>query len=103
MTGRAWKSKALLGLAYTAPAAALVIYLSLVLFDIPNPFLPNSEAEHLDQHIHEGPTLLSEPGNAGIGTLAPHFELELEGGESLALPDLLEQGRPTFLYFWATT
>ena len=103
MTGREWPGKALLGMAYATPVLALVIYISLALFDVPVPLGFGGAADEHAEHIHEGQEIQSQASGAGIGTMAPNFEIMLVNGATLTLQDLLESGRPTFLYFWATT
>ena len=43
-----------------------------------------------------------EPGHR-VGNRIPDFTLELADGRAVAAADLIAAGRPTFLFFWATT
>ena len=43
-----------------------------------------------------------EPGHQ-VGNRIPDFTLELADGRAVAAADLIAAGRPTFLFFWATT
>ena len=42
------------------------------------------------------------PGHR-VGNRIPDFTLELADGRAVAAADLIAAGRPTFLFFWATT
>lgn len=48
------------------------------------------------------PSALPEPGHR-VGNRIPDFTLELADGRTVAAADLIAAGRPTFLFFWATT
>ena len=48
------------------------------------------------------PAAAPEPGHR-VGNRIPDFTLELADGRAVAAADLIAAGRPTFLFFWATT
>ena len=48
------------------------------------------------------PAAAPEPGHQ-VGNRIPDFTLELADGRAVAAADLIAAGRPTFLFFWATT
>ena len=54
------------------------------------------------EEIHGLPVEGAEEGYE-VGNQAPEFALRLAGGERLTLTEIKESGRPTFLFFWATT
>ena len=104
MIGNLWQRKKLRPLAYLIPALVLGILILFELTDIPVPILTRDERPVDHEHLHEGEFFLTEStvGNQ-VGTLVPYFELGLADGSTVDLTDMLESGKPTFLYFWSTT
>ena len=102
LAGRISVRKTLRPLVYVIPVLVLGLFVFFEVTDTPVPFL--SPQQHLDEHIHEGEVFLTGPGaDRLVGSKIPYFELELADGSVLTRADLLESGKPTFLYFWATT
>ena len=52
--------------------------------------------------IHDLPVQGSAEGHE-VGQQSPEFTLRLANGETLTLTQIRDSGRPTFLFFWATT
>ncbi len=98
-----WIGKILLGLGIALPLVGFAVsaYLastgsSLSIFSSSD--LPEEEAYILTAEDFPEP---SQTGNQ-VGYRVPYFTLELEDGSTTTSAELLEQGRPTFLFFWAT-
>jgi len=103
MTRIGWLGKILLGLGIGVPLVGFAVsaYLastdnSLSIFSSGD--LPEEEAYILTAEDFPEPSLT---GNQ-VGQRVPDFTLELEDGSTTTSAELLEQGRPTFLFFWAT-
>lgn len=86
--------------------AVLVLGL-LILFeasDLPVPLVPREEANKRHGHTREATLFTTAPWvGCPVGSLIPHFKLQPADGTAMTLTDLLESGKPTFIYFWATT
>ena len=48
------------------------------------------------------PAAVAEPGSE-VGYRIPDFTLELADGSRVTAAELVARGKPTFLFFWATT
>jgi cytochrome oxidase Cu insertion factor (SCO1/SenC/PrrC family) len=103
MTRIGWIGKVLLGLGIGLPLVGFAVsaYLastgnSLSIFSSGD--LPDEGAYVLTAEDFPEP---SQTGNQ-VGYRVPDFTLEIEDGSAITSADLVEQGRPTFLFFWAT-
>ncbi len=104
MKGHSWIGKALLALAVLVPVAGLAasIFLSVS---------GNSGAISLggNEVAAQGITLTAEsfpavPATGNLeGNRIPEFAMTLADGSAVTSATLVEEGRPTFLFFWATT
>lgn len=103
MNRSGWIGKVLLGLAVLVPVVgfAVSIYLaasgnSLTIFSSNDS--PASEPYVLTATDFPG---TSDTGNQ-VGYQVPAFTMELADGSEVMSAGLVEQGRPTYLFFWAT-
>ena len=103
MTGKLFTGRILpaLGLLIALAGLGVSIYLSMDKSAEPADAGPAAAAALLtaaDFPAAGGP----EPGHQ-VGNRIPDFTLELADGRAVAAADLIAAGRPTFLFFWATT
>ncbi len=104
MSGKSWRGRALLVLAYSFPVLALAIFVLFSFGDVSLPFWPSDQTAELDDHLHIVESFpLSSSGGAQVGRRIPSFTLELFQGRTVTSNELMAEGKPTFLFFWATT
>lgn len=102
MTGKLFTGRLLpaLGLLIALAGLGVSIYLSMDKSAEPADGGPVPAAIPLT--AADFPAAGPEPGHQ-VGNRIPDFTLELADGRTVAAADLVEQGQPTFLFFWATT
>lgn len=105
MNGNLWSSRILpaLGLLIALAGLGVSVYLSVSQPREPAAGAAANPAAAGD--ILTGadfPAADAEPGHQ-IGYRVPDFALELADGGAVTAADLVAQGKPTFLFFWATT
>ena len=102
MTGKLFTGRLLpaLGLLIALAGLGVSIYLSMDKSPVPGDAGPVPAADPLT--AADFPAALPEPGHQ-VGNRIPAFTLELADGRAVAAADLIAAGRPTFLFFWATT
>ena len=103
MTGRSSPGNNIRPLVYLSAVLLLALLIFFEVTGAPIPFVSRDESLLDHDHIHEGEVAFAElePGQR-VGDAVPFFELGLADGSTLTRTDLVESGRPTFLYFWAT-
>ena len=103
MNRNGWIGKALLVLAVVVPVAGFAgsIYLatsgnSLAMFS-------GNDRPQNEAYVLTGADF-PESTNIGdqVGQQVPEFNLELADGTRVASASLVEEGQPTYLFFWAT-
>ena len=102
MTGKLFTGRLLpaLGLLIALAGLGVSIYLSMDKSRVPADAGPVPAAVPLT--AVDFPAAIPAPGHQ-VGNRIPDFTLELADGRAVAAAELVEQGKPTFLFFWATT
>ena len=102
MTGKVFTGRILpaLGLLIALAGLGVSIYLSVA--ETEKPAAAGTEAVAIPLTAADFPEAGPEPGHQ-VGYRIPDFALELADGRAVTSAELVEQGQPTFLFFWATT
>ena len=102
MTGKLFTGRLLpaLGLLIALAGLGVSIYLSMDDSPVPGDTGPVPAAATLT--AADFPAAIPAPGHQ-VGNRIPDFTLELADGRAVTAADLIAAGRPTFLFFWATT
>ena len=103
MNQKGWIGKALLGLAILLPVAGFAASVYLSSGGQSLSFFPSTETPAADEYVltaADFPEVL-DTGNQ-VGYRMPDVTLELYDGTTVTSASLVEQGRPTYLFFWAT-
>ncbi len=104
MSGKSWRGRALWVLAYSLPVLVLAIFVFFSFAEVSVPYWPGDETLELDDHLHIVESFpLSSSDGAQVGSRIPGFTLELFEGRVVTSDELVAEGKPTFLFFWATT
>ena len=104
MSGKSWRGRALWVLAYSLPVLVLAIFVFFSFAEVSVPYWPGDETLELDDHLHSVESFpLSYSDGAQVGRRIPGFTLELLQGRVVTSDELVAEGKPTFLFFWATT
>lgn len=103
MNRNGWIGKVLLGLAILVPVAgfAASIYLSSGSQSLS--FFPFNETDGDDEYVLTAADFpqTQDVGNQ-VGYQIPDVTMELVDGTTVTSASQVEQGRPTYLFFWAT-
>ena len=104
MTGKTWRRRTLLVLAYSIPVLALAVYVSFSFAAASIPFWPGDETVEHDEHLLIAESFpLSSSARGQIGGQIPSFTLQLVNEQTVTSDELLTEGKPTFLFFWGAT
>ena len=103
MNKKGWIGKVLLGLAILLPVAGFAASVYLFSGDRSPSFFPSSETPAADDYVLTAADFpeVQDTGNQ-VGYRIPDFTMELYDGTNVTSASLVEQGRPTYLFFWAT-
>ena len=103
MIKNGWIGKILLGLGILVPLVGFAVsaYLASTGYSLSfaSPGDPPKEGEYVLSASD-----FPEPSQTGnqVGYQVPEFTLVLEDGSTITSASLVEEGRPTYLFFWAT-
>ena len=102
MTGKLFTGRLLPALGLLIALAGLGVSIYLSMDDSPVPGEAGPVPAAIPLTAADFPAAAPEPGHQ-VGNRIPDFTLELADGRAVAAADLIAAGRPTFLFFWATT
>ena len=102
MQGKVWAGRILpaLGLLVALVGLGVSIYRSAGLDA--EPAVSGTAAGGVQLTGADFPAVVAEPGS-DEGDRIPDFTLELADGSRVTAGELVARGKPTFLFFWATT
>lgn len=102
MPGKVWAGRILpaLGLLVALVGLGVSIYRSAGMDTEPVAGVPPAGGVQLTSA--DFPAAVAEPGSE-VGYRIPDFTLEMADGSRVTAAELVARGKPTFLFFWATT
>jgi len=103
MNKKGWIGKALLGLAIFLPVAGLAVSVYLSSGNQSPSNSPSTETPAAEEYVLTAADFpeVQDTGNQ-VGYRIPDVTMELYDGTTVTSASLVEQGRPTYLFFWAT-
>ena len=105
MNGNLWTSRILpaLGLLIALAGLGVSVYLSVSQPGEPAAGAAANPAGGVILTGSDFPAAAAAAPGHQVGYRIPDFALELADGGAVTAADLVAQGKPTFLFFWATT
>ena len=103
MNRNGWIGKVLLVLAVVVPIAGFAASIYLASTDNSVSIFPGDNGTQAEPYVLTAADFPDAPdiGNQ-VGYQIPEFTLELADGSSITSSGMVEGGRPTYLFFWAT-
>ena len=103
MNRSGWIGKVLLGLAVVVPVVGFAVSLYLATSGNSLTMFSGNDSPDSEPYVLTA-TDFPETANTGnqVGYQVPGFTMELADGSEVMSAGLVEQGRPTYLFFWAT-
>ena len=103
MNKNGWIGKVLLGLAILVPVAGFAASAFLSFNGQSLPFSSFNDPREAEEYVLTASDFpeVQDTGNQ-VGYRMPDVTLELADGSTVTSESLVERGRPTYLFFWAT-